>query len=113
MRLTKSRGKRAGPGNQTGRNSLNVPGRFVRNEILGVGGRARWGEKGKGIEIGRKEKGEEREGERGRDTLSLKNIQIDFPVIKYPVKMIHFLALVCVGMREGEVKTEIKRKSSL
>lgn len=69
--------------------------------------------KGKEIKIGREEKGERREGEKGRDTLSLGNIQIDFPVIKYPVKMIHFLALVCVGMREGEVKIEIKRKSSL
>lgn len=84
----------------------------MRNEILGVGGWARWGEKGKEIKIGRKEKGERGEEERGRDTLSLENIQIDFPVIKYPVKMMHFLALVCVGMREGEVKIEIKRKSS-
>lgn len=55
----------------------------MRNEILGVGGRARWGEKGKEIKIGRKEKGEKGEEERGRDTLSLENIQIDFPVIKY------------------------------
>lgn len=77
------------------------------------GGRARWGEKGKEIKIDREEKGERGEGERGRDTLSVENIQIDFPVIKYPAKMIHFPALVCVGMREGEVKIEIKRKSSL
>lgn len=72
-------------------------------------------EKGKEIKINRKgkEERERGEGERGRDTLSLENIQIDFPVIKYPVRMIHFLVLVCVGMREGEAKIEIKRKSSL
>lgn len=54
-----------------------------------------------------------RERERGRDTSSQENIQIDFPVIKYPVKMIHSPVLDCVGMREGEAKIEIKGKSSL
>lgn len=47
-------------------------------------------EKGQKIVIKKKEKGKDREeGGRGRDTLSLGNIQIDFPVIKYPGCMIY------------------------
>lgn len=61
-------------------------------------------ERGKKIYIGR-----EKERERKRHFIS-ENIQIDFPLIKYPVKMIHFLVLVGVGMGEGEAKIEIKRK---
>lgn len=36
--FNKEESERAGPGNQTGETLLNLPGRFVRNQILGVGG---------------------------------------------------------------------------